>query len=80
MRAFQCIFIVITTIRRGGQRLSTARGRPVSDNPRKHNLIVRMTDADREALAQAAQKLGMKKSDLVRQGIEIMLQKAKEKE
>ena len=56
------------------------RGRPFSENPRAHNLIVRMTDAEREKLNHAAIVLRMKKSDIVRQGLELMYKKAKEKE
>ena len=60
--------------------MSPKIGRPVAENPRGFMLRVRLTDDERAQLVQAAQKLGVRQSDLVRQGIEIMLQKAKEKE
>ena len=54
--------------------------RPVEENPRDFMLRVRMTAAERAALVETAKKLGMRQSDVVRQGIEIMAKKAKEKE
>lgn len=60
--------------------MSPTRGRPVAENPCKNWLRVRLTDADREKLEYTAAALDMKLSTVIRQGLEIMYQKAKEKE
>ena len=60
--------------------MAPAHGRPAPENPKRNNVIIRLTDADREKLDYAADTLGMRKSDVLRHGIEIMYQKAKEKE
>jgi hypothetical protein len=52
----------------------------VAENPCKNWLRVRLTDADREKLEYTAAALNMKLSTVIRQGLEIMYQKAKEKE
>lgn len=60
--------------------MSPGIGRPPSANPKRNDTRIRMTDGEREKLDYAAKVLGITKADVIRQGLEIMYQKAKEKE
>lgn len=46
------------------------RGRPVSDNPKRAKITVRMTDAEYEQLRRSSKKEGMSILDYVRTIIE----------
>lgn len=56
--------------------MSPRTGRPPSENPKKHETRIRMTDGDREKLEYAAKVLGRTKADIIRLGIEEMYKKA----
>lgn len=60
--------------------MSPRMGRPPSADPKHNDMKIRLTDSERERLDYAAKVLGMTKSDVIRQGIDLMYQKAKEKE
>ncbi|MBE5851253.1 MAG: CopG family transcriptional regulator [Lachnospiraceae bacterium] len=60
--------------------MTQPRGRPISENPHSKTVIVRLTAADREKLDYIAAKFGIKISDVVRQCIETMYEKAKKEE
>ena len=52
------------------------RGRPVSLNPRKNSLRVRLTDEDLEKLWYITSVLDLSMSDILRHGIGILYEKA----
>ncbi len=60
--------------------MSPRTGRPPSDNPKSIETRVRMTEADREKLDFAAKILKLPKSEVIRQGINVMYEKAKQQE
>ena len=60
--------------------MSPRTGRPPSDNPKSIETRVRMTAADREKLDLAAKILNLPKSEIIRQGIAEMYEKAKQQE
>ena len=43
-------------------------GRP-TDNPKTHNFVVRLADEEFELLELCCEKTGLKKADVIRQGI-----------
>lgn len=43
-------------------------GRP-TDNPKTHNFVVRLTEEEFKLLEFCCQKTGLKKADVIRQGI-----------
>lgn len=55
--------------------MSPRTGRP-TDNPKKHQTRIRMSDVDLEKLEYTAKVLGLTKAEIIRQGIELMYEKA----
>lgn len=57
--------------------MSPRTGRP-TDNPKRNNTRIRMTDEDVEILEYCVKKTGMTKADVIRQGIREVYAKIKE--
>lgn len=51
-------------------------GRPPSENPKRNQMRIRLTDSEREKLEYAARVLGLSMTDVVRHGISEMYEKA----
>ena len=51
--------------------------RPKSDDPRAEQYRLRMTQEELEKLNFCSEKLGLKKSEVIRAGLDIMYEKAK---
>lgn len=56
--------------------MSPRTGRP-TDNPKKHETRIRMSDEDVEILEYCCKETGMSKSDVIRQGIREVYAKIK---
>lgn len=56
--------------------MSPKLGRP-TDNPKKHETRIRMTDEDLRILEYCSEKLGKTKSDIIRMGIREVYDKIK---
>lgn len=56
--------------------MSPRTGRP-TDNPKKHETRIRMTDEDIEILEYCTKSTGMTKADVIRQGIREVYAKIK---
>lgn len=52
---------------KGGEKMSP-KGRP-TDNPKKHDTRIRMSDEDVRLLEYCAKTTGKSKSDIIREGI-----------
>lgn len=59
--------------------MSPRTGRPPSDNPKSHETRVRMSDGDVEKLEYCCKVLRLAKAEVIRQGIELMYEKARQK-
>lgn len=57
--------------------MSPRTGRPTSD-PKKHDTRIRMTDEDVKILEYCAKKMGLTKTEIIRQGIREVYAKIKE--
>ena len=57
--------------------MPTKKGRPLSENPKRNNTRIRMTDEERSRLEYAAKVLGLTKADVIRKGVDIMYEKAR---
>lgn len=55
--------------KKGDDKLSPRTGRP-TDNPKKHETRIRMSDKDVEKLNYCAIEMGMSKSEIIRKGID----------
>lgn len=55
--------------------MSPAHGRPPSKDPKRNDTRIRLTDSEREKLDFCAKKTGMTKSNVIRQGIDLVYQK-----
>lgn len=58
--------------------MSPRTGRPTTD-PKNHSTRIRMSDEDVRLLEICCQKTGLSKTDVIRQGIREVYEKAKEK-
>ena len=56
--------------------MSPRTGRP-TDNPKKHETRIRMSDEDAEILEYCCKETGMSKADVIRQGIREVYAKIK---
>lgn len=59
--------------------MSPRTGRPPSDNPKRHETRIRMTDGDVEMLDYCCKFYGLSKAEVIRRGIKELYQKAQEK-
>ena len=57
-----------------------AQGRPISQNPKNTRAFLRLNKEERQKLEFTAAALNMRISDVLRRGIELMYEQAKEKE
>lgn len=55
--------------------MSPRTGRPKSDNPKKNDTRIRMTDEEVEKLNFCCQKTGKTKADVIRLGIQMVYEK-----
>lgn len=55
--------------------MAPAHGRPPSKDPKRNDTRIRLTDSEREKLDFCAEKTGMTKADVIRQGIDLVYQK-----
>lgn len=58
--------------------MSPRTGRP-TDDPKRNQYKVRLSDADTQKLDYAANVLGLPKAEVIRQGIDLMYEKAQKK-
>lgn len=56
--------------------MSPRTGRPPSDNPKKNETRIRMSDEEVEMLDYCCKVYGLTKADVIRQGIKELYQKA----
>lgn len=56
--------------------MSPRTGRPTVD-PKKHETRIRMSDEDVRLLQICCEKTGMKKAEVIRQGIRLVYEKVK---
>lgn len=59
--------------------LSPAHGRPPSKDPKRNDMRIRLTDSEREKLDYCSEKTGKNKSDIIREGIDLVYQKLNKK-
>ena len=62
--------------KKGENNLSPRTGRP-TDNPKKHETRIRMSDEDIEILEYCCESLGKNRSDIIREGIREIYAKIK---
>ena len=58
--------------------MSPRKGRP-TDDPKKHEIRIRMSDGEVSMLEECCKATGMNKSDVIRQGIRDVYAKIKKK-
>lgn len=59
--------------------MSPSLGRPKSDNPRDMQYRLRLTSEEVERLEYCCKVLGLTKAEVLRQGLEVMYEKAQTK-
>lgn len=59
-----------------GDEMSPRTGRP-TDNPKKHETRIRMSDEDIEILKICSEKTGLTKAEIIRKGIREVYNKIK---
>ena len=62
--------------KKGDDKVSPRTGRP-TDNPKKHETRIRMSDKDIEILEYCCQVTGKSRSDIIREGIREVYAKLK---
>lgn len=60
--------------------MSPRTGRPPSDNPKRNETRIRMTDEDVQKLEYCCKVFGITKAEVIRRGVEALYLKAKRKE
>lgn len=66
----------IMVTQKGGEIVSPRTGRP-TDDPKRHETRIRMSDEDVRILQECCEKAGMSKADVIRQGIREVYAKIK---
>lgn len=56
--------------------MSPRTGRPPTENPKDRGYRLRVSDEDLQRLDYCAEVLGLTKAEIIRQGIELMYEKA----
>jgi len=56
--------------------VSPRTGRPPTENPKDRGYRLRVSDEDLQRLDYCAEVLGLTKAEIIRQGIELMYEKA----
>jgi hypothetical protein len=64
--------------KKGGQRMTPRTGRP-TDNPKRHETRIRMSDKDIEMLNYCCEVTGKTKADIIRIGIRNVYNELKKK-
>ena len=59
--------------------MSPRTGRPKSNNPKRNDLRIRMTDDEIKILNICSEKTGLNKSDVIRLGIQTVYNDVKDK-
>lgn len=59
--------------------MSPRTGRPPSDNPKRNNTRIRMSDNEIEMLEYCCKITGLSKADVIRKGIKTVYEQTKEK-
>ena len=59
--------------------MSPKTGRPPSDNPKRNDTRIRMTDEEIEMLNYSCEVLGLTKTEVITQGIKKMYKEAQKK-
>ncbi|PWL70277.1 MAG: hypothetical protein DBY25_08170 [Clostridiales bacterium] len=57
--------------------MSPRTGRPPTENPKDRGYRLRVSDEDLQRLDYCAEVLGLTKAEIIRQGIELMYEKAR---
>ena len=57
--------------------MSPAHGRPPSNDPKRNNKLIRLTDSELEKLEYCVRETGMNGSDIIRKGIDLVYQEVK---
>lgn len=60
--------------------MSKKMGRPLSSNPRNHKLFIRLTDKENDNLEKCCSITNKSKAELVRDGLEVVINKILERE
>lgn len=60
--------------------MSPRIGRPPSDNPKRNETRIRMTDGEIEKLDYCCKVFGLTKADVIRRGIDRVYEEAQERE
>ena len=60
--------------------MSPRTGRPPSDNPKRNNTRIRMSDDEVEMLEYCCKVTGLSKADIIRQGIKVIYDRVRTKE
>lgn len=68
--------IIMVTQKKGGEVMSPRTGRPTQD-PKKHETRIRMSDEDVRLLNICCEKTGLNKADVIRRGIREVYEKIK---
>lgn len=55
--------------------MATKMGRPLSDNPKKHKVLIRLTDEENSVLEECCKSTGKTKSDIFREGFRLLATK-----
>ena len=66
----------MVTQNKGGEAMSPRTGRP-TDDPKKHETRIRMSDEDLRLLNICCEKTGMTKAEVIRKGIREVYEKVK---
>ena len=67
----------VTNNKRGVNEIKKA-GRPFSENPKRNDTRIRMTDGEVEKLEYCCKVLGLTKTEVIRQGVDMMYEKAQQ--
>ena len=62
---------------KGVDKMSPRNGRPPSEDPKSHRESFRLSDDDMLKLNYCMKKTGMKKTEVIRKGIDLVYEKLK---
>ena len=71
-------YVILLVTQKRGDDLSPRTGRPTND-PKKHETRIRMSDEDLKLLNYCCDKTGLTKADIIRQGIRVVYEKVAKK-
>lgn len=73
------LYTCCVTDKLGGVNISPRTGRPKSENPKKNDTRIRMTDDEVKMLDYCSEKLGVTKTEVVIKGINMVFSELKGK-